>query len=60
MRVGVKRTAVTSCPAVEVRSVQRLDVGEQVLNVYAVGFNTSAEKAVKHERIVGIGAVGQR
>ena len=44
--------------ALERRAVQRLDVGEHLIDDDAAGVDGAARQAEEHERIVGIRAVG--
>ena len=39
--------------------VERLDVFEDVLEAVGAGIDGAAGEAVEHERVVGVGAVGQ-
>ena len=44
--------------AVERSAVQRLDVGEQMGELEPVGRHMAARQPVEHERIIGIGTMG--
>ena len=46
--------AALECPA-----VQALDIGEHLLDLEVTSGHGPAREAVEHERVVGIGAVGQ-
>ena len=58
MRVGVKRNRADFVLALEGGAVQRLDVGEQVAELDAVGRHLAARQPVVHERVVGIRTMG--
>jgi hypothetical protein len=52
MRVRVERHGGDFVPALECRTIQRLDVGEHLLDLDAVGRDGAARQAIEHERIV--------
>ena len=58
VRVGVKRDGGDFVRAVERGAIQRLDVGQHLLDDEPAGIDGAARQAEEHERIVGIGAVG--
>ena len=58
MRVGVKRHRRDFVLAVERGAVQRLDVGEHLVDDDAAGVDVAARQAEEHERVVRVRTVG--
>ncbi len=58
MRVGVKRHGGDFVRAVERGPIQGLDIGEHLLDDQTTGLDRPARETEKHERVVGVGAVG--
>ena len=58
VRVGVKRNRRDLVASLERGAVQRLDIRQDLIDDDAPGFHVPARQPEKHERIVGIGTVG--
>ena len=55
--VGVERDGRDFVPALKGGTVQRLDIGQHLVDLDAVDANGAARQAVEHERIVRVRAV---
>ncbi len=58
VRVGVEGHRRDFVLAIEGRSVEGLDIGEDLIDDQPAGIDRTAGQAKKHERVVGIRAVG--
>src|SRR6185369_14322777 len=58
MRVSVKRNRGDLVPAVKRRAIQRLDIRQHMFELITRRRHFAAGQAVKHERVVGVGTMG--
>jgi hypothetical protein len=60
VRVGVKRDCSHLVLALERCAVERFDIRQHLIDHDAAGVDSAAGQAVEHERVVGIGTMGNR
>ena len=58
MRIGVKGHGGDFVLAIKRGAVERLDVGQYLVDVDAVDLHGAARQPVEHERVIGVGTVG--